>query len=398
MTAYEQQGAKRRQRIRACKLADARFPEEEVPLVSGGVWDYADLTSDRHRHWFNEWISFDCLLADDQRNVIWCGLTRLNTDVFWAYDRGKGEFRSLGFAKIADRFDAKFHRSLVVDRSGVIWAATALLHEIDSWEDSPGGALVRFDPHTEQLAVVARPLPHLYIQSLQIDRQRGLLYGQTYTPEMFFAYDLDSGQCRVLGPLGSGVALGQSEQLAIDRRGAVWGSYAVGRAWSYTRGPTEFRLWRYHPEEGRRRFFEFGLPALHAGRSYVKADGMCTGPDGAVYVGTAEGTLCRIDPDSFQVELLGKPAPGRRLAGMAVGPDGRLYGSCGRDGGANLFRYDPTGRALINLGPIFDPDCGQQAWQIHDMAITADGTIYAGENDVPNRSGYLWEISGYVET
>lgn len=396
MAAAGQSNAQGGRRIRARKLVDARFADHEVPLVTGGVWDYADLASDRCRHWFHHWISFDCLLADDERNIVWCGLTRLNTDVFWAYDRGAGEFRSLGFARIADRFDAKFHRSLVRDRSGLIWAATALLHEIDCWEEAPGGAVVRFDPRAEALEIVARPMPHVYIQSLQIDRQRGLLYGQTYTPEMFFRYELESGQCRVLGPLGSGVALGQSEQLAMDRRGAVWGSYAVGRAWSYARGPTEFRLWRYHPDEGRRQFFHYGLPALYEPGCFVKADGLCTGPDGAVYAGTAEGTLCRIDPDTCRVELLGKPAPGRRLAAMAVGPDGRLYGSCGRDGCASLFRWDPAGRDLVNLRPIFDAECGQQAWQIHDMAITADGTIYAGENDVPYRSGYLWEISGYV--
>jgi len=29
-------------RIQACKLVDARFPDEEVPLVTRGVWDYAD--------------------------------------------------------------------------------------------------------------------------------------------------------------------------------------------------------------------------------------------------------------------------------------------------------------------------------------------------------------------
>jgi len=273
-------GAARR-RIRACKLEDARLRDEEIPLATGGVWDYADLAGGGHPDWFNRWISFDCLLADDRRNVIWCGLTRLNTDVFWCYDRSRGQFRSLGFPKIADRFDAKFHRSLVFDRSGIIWAATALLHEIDCYDQAPGGAIVRFDPQTEDLAVVDRPLEHLYLQSLQIDRDRGLLYGQTYTPEVFFVYDLQRRQCRVLGPLGSGVALGQSEQLAIDRRGACWGSYAVGRPWAYTRGATEFRLWRYHPEEGRR-FFNYGLPALYQRGSFVKADGACAGPDGAV--------------------------------------------------------------------------------------------------------------------
>jgi hypothetical protein len=393
----KQQAGKRQPRIRACKLLDARMADNEVPLVRDGVWDYADLLGAGRSNWKADWISFDCLLADDRRNAVLCGLTRLNNDIFWAYDRASGEFRSLEYPKIADRYDAKFHRSLVRDRSGTIWAATALLHEIDMYDEAPGGAIVHFNPETKELAIVDRPLPHLYIQSLQIDAERGLLYGQTYTPEMFFVYEMQSGKCRVLGPLGSGVAMGQSEQLAIDRRGAVWGCCALGRPWAYTRGPNEFRLWRYHPDEDRRQFFKYGLPALGNHERFVKADGACTGPDGAVYMGSTEGVLYRIDPDSLRPELVGKPATGNRLTGMAVGPDGRLYGSCGRDGEASLFRYDPRSKELSDLGPIFDPECSERAWQVHDMTITSDGTIYVGENDVPHRSGYLWEISGYIE-
>ena len=396
VSASTQRPTERCKRIRARKLVDSPLPKAEVPLVRDGVWDYRNLAAENSQ-WRRQWISFDCLLADDKRNVIWCGLARLNNDIFWAYDRAEGEFRSMGYPKVANRFDAKFHRSLLFDGDGTIWAATALLHEIDSFDEAPGGAIVRFNPDTEELAVVARPLEHLYIQSLLIDRQRKVLYGQTYTPEMFFIYDMASGECRLRGPLGSSVALGQSEQLALDGRGAVWGCCGLGRPWAYQTGPNAFRLWRYDPESDERRFFDYGLPSVDDPKRFEKTDGACTGPDGAVYMGTAEGALCRIDPDSFEVTLIGKPAAGRRLAGMAVGPDGRLYGSCGRDGSASLFRYDPKTGELANLGPIFDPKIGQQAWQIHDMAITADGTIYAGENDVPHRGGYLWEISGYID-
>lgn len=397
MAVISSSGLRRPRSIRAHKLVDARFKRDEIPLVRDGIWDYAQLTGEGRSEWFHNWISFDCLLADDQRNLIYCGLTRLNNDVFWAFDRATSTFKSLGFARIADRFDAKFHRSLVRDDSGTIWAATALLHEIDCYDKAPGGALVRLRPETGELSLIARPLPQLYIQSLALDRQRGLLYGQTYTPEMFFVYELASGDCRIRAPLGSSIAMGQSEQVAIDRNGAVWGCCALGRPWAYTQGPAAFRLWRYHPQGDQWQVFRFGLPALDAPSHTVKADGACTGPDGAVYMGTAEGALYRIDPDSYEVPLVGKPAPGRRLAGMAVGPDQRLYGSCGRDGAANLFCYDPASGKLTNLGPIYDPECGEQAWQVHDMTITADGTIYAGENDVPHRSGYLWEISGYMD-
>ena len=48
-------------------------------------------------------------------------------------------------------------------------------------------------------------------------------------------------------------------------------------------------------------------------------------------------------------------------------------------------RYEP-------LGPLKDDDSGQADWRIHDVCITPDGVLYAGENDNPRRSGYLWQV------
>jgi streptogramin lyase len=187
--------------------------------------------------------------------------------------------------------------------------------------------------------------------------------------------------------------MGQSEALAIDRQGTVWGTWNVTRAWLNTPGNDQFRLWNYHPDHGRIKFLDYGLPTQSGRNGFAHADGVHAGPDGAIYMGTAEGLLCRIDPDDHSVSLIGKPGPHRRLAAMANGPDGMLYGAAGRDGAATLFRFDPASCTLEDLGLIYDPVLQERAYQLHDMAIAADGTIYAGENDVPYRSGYLWEIS-----
>ena len=42
-------------------------------------------------------------------------------------------------------------------------------------------------------------------------------------------------------------------------------------------------------------------------------------------------------------------------------------------------------------GAIVSED-GFAMYQCHDVTITPDGVLYAGENDNPHRSGYLWEI------
>ena len=76
---------------------------------------------------------------------------------------------------------------------------------------------------------------------------------------------------------------------------------------------------------------------------------------------------------------------------MTPGSDGCAYGVTGRGGECELLRFDPAAESYELLGPVIDGD-GVSCWQVHDLTALADGTIYAGENDVPHRSGYLWEI------
>lgn len=356
-------------------------------------WNYDAFFEPENRDWLKSWISVDCVLADDERNVVWCGLTNFAGDIFYVFDRATQQFEGLNFAAVGDPYDAKFHRALEFDGEGKIWAATALLHDIDRYLDAPGGAIVCFDPETRKIEIVDRPLPHVYIQSIAIDRERRLMYGQMFTPERAFVFDMQTRAFNDLGAIGSGFGMGQSETVAIDRRGTVWGTWNVTRAWLNTPGNDQNRLWNYHPDHGRIRFLDYGLPTLSGRGGFAHADGVHAGPDGAVYMGTAEGLLCRIDPEDHSVDLIGKPGPHRRLAAMANGPDGLLYGAAGRDGAATLFRFDPVSGKLEDLGLIYDPVLQERAFQLHDMTIAADGTIYAGENDVPHRGGYLWEIT-----
>jgi hypothetical protein len=44
------------------------------------------------------------------------------------------------------------------------------------------------------------------------------------------------------------------------------------------------------------------------------------------------------------------------------------------------------------LGEVRDSE-GNAMWQCHDIIMTQDGRLYACENDNPNRSAYMWEIT-----
>ena len=74
--------------------------------------------------------------ADDDR--VYLGITSFNADIFRAFDRATGEFEDLGYGKVADPFDAKFHRSLVRwEKDGCLYGAIALLHDIDRYWEAP---------------------------------------------------------------------------------------------------------------------------------------------------------------------------------------------------------------------------------------------------------------------
>ena len=168
--------------------------------------------------------------------------------------------------------------------------------------------------------------------------------------------------------------------------------------WGHSGGVYPSRLFRYHPDEDRMEFLKHGMPMVTDPSGCGKLDTTAIGPDGVVYASTTEGLICRIDPDSGKVETIGKPGTSKlqRLSALITGPDDKLHGVTGKGGLAELFSLDPVSGDITNHGPLYDKEINVTAWQTHDIAIMQDGTIYAGENDVPHRSSYLWEITGVI--
>ena len=72
--------------------------------------------------------------------------------------------------------------------------------------------------------------------------------------------------------------------------------------------------------------------------------------------------------------------------------NGKAYGITGREGNCRLLCFDPSDDTYELGDEIVDSD-GTPMWQCHDVDITPEGVLYAGENDHPYRSSYLWEIA-----
>jgi sugar lactone lactonase YvrE len=300
----------------------------------------------------------------------------------------------LGYDRIADPYDAKFHRSLVRWKGdGCLYAAIALLHDVDHYWDAPGGAIVRYDPHSGEMHKIGIPLPHVYIQSICLDQERGVLYGITFTPERMFRFDLPTGRADDLGPIGSGLAMAQGENVELDGEGNAWCGWGVTRAWQDSPGADSHRLCKFDPRTGQIRFFDAGLPNPDGSYGYTKVEGLFYLGQGRLYASGGNGSLYRVDTETGMGTYLGTPVPDRpsRLASLRLGPDGAAYGVTGREGRCEVIRFDPRTETYELLGPVVDG--GLACWQVHDVAVTPDAVLYAGENDNPYRSGYLWEIA-----
>jgi len=372
------------------KLRDRSFDNWENEVLDR--WEYADMKADPG--WRRDWISFDCALYEPSQDRVYCGVTSFDADIFHAYDRRERRFVDLGYERVADPFDAKFHRSLEQwDEDGCLYAAIALLHDVNDYWNAPGGAIVRYDPRTGALNKLCIPLPHVYIQSLVLDSTRGILYGMCFTPERLVRYDLMTGAVRDLGPIGSGLGMAQGENVVLDDDGCAWCGWGVTRAWQSDPGVDGCRLCTYDPETDEMTYFREGLPRPDGEYGTVRVEGLFNLGTGCLYASGASGSIYRVDTDTGEGTFLTQPISDRpsRLASLRLGPDGMAYGVVGREGDTHVLRFDPRTETADLLGPVRAED-GTTCHQCHDVAIASDGTIYACENDNPRRSGYLWEI------
>lgn len=379
--------------ITSHKLHDTRYGRQWQDEIEHH-WLYPDFQQDER--WRRGWVSFDCLAHHPAQDRIYAGITSFDShQIFMAFDRASGEFIDLGYSEIADPFDAKFHRSLVLAPDGCLYGAVALLHDVDHYHDAPGGSIIRYRPETGELTRLVTPLPHVYIQGMELDAKRNRLYCMCFAPEYLASYDLDSGDIRNLGLIGTGIGgMAQGENLVIDDDGCVWCGWQLTRAWQSSPGPDCARLCKYDPQADRIHFFNEGLPWPDQRPGYAKVEGLFNLGDGYIYASGASGSLYRVDPQTGAATWLFTPTDDRpsRLTSLAVTDHG-IFGVTGRDGHCELMRVDlnEDGATCEKLGRIVDAD-GEPMHQCHHLIATPDGALFLGENDHPERSGYLWEI------
>lgn len=377
--------------IRSHKLKDRQFGDAWAREVQDR-WEHRDFMQDDG--WRENWISFDGVVCHPGTERVYCGITSFDADIFKAYDCRQESFVDLGFGRIADPYDAKFHRSMELSGDGgTLYTATALLHEIDRYWDAPGGGIFRHDIASGETEKLGIPLPHNYIQSIALDESRGVVYGMHFTPERLSLFDLETRKSRDLGPLGSAMSMAQGENLVLDDDGCCWFGWGLTRAYQSEGGPNQYRLGKYDPDQSKVVHYAEGLPYANGSFGTAHLEGLFNLGTGCLYASGDNGSLYRIDTGTAEAIYLGTPIPDRRsrLTSLAMHTDGYAYGITGRDGRTQLLRFDPNTDTCELGDPIVDGD-GVAMFQCHDVGITPGGVLFAGENDHPERSSYLWEI------
>jgi len=379
-------------KVRAIKLQDVDYGDQWDREIED-QWSYRDFIADDR--WREGWISFDCGIYRPDERRVYLGVTCFDAKrIFVAYDRDSDGFVELGYDRVADPFDAKFHRSMVTGSDGCLYAAPALLHCPDQYLAAPGAAIVRYNPADGTIEKLGTPLPHAYIQALTIDRARETLYCLTFAPEYLVSYHIPTGESRVLGLIGSGIfGMTQSENLVLDDDDCVWSNWSLSRAWQTEAGPDVMRISKYDPRQERMIYFDEGLPWPDGRPGYAKVEAYFNLGDGNMYASGANGAFYRLDRDTGKAEHLFTPTPDRpsRLTSLVVDDERGAWGVTGRDGNCELMRIDVDNMTFEK--PVEMKNGAAAMWQCHDIVRADDGVMFACENDNTSRSSYLWEVT-----
>jgi len=352
-----------------CRNIDATaYSEERSKMTYEQMQDFKPYSSN--------YFAFTTVMFNPNDGLVYCGTTAYDSEIMWTFDPATKKFENLHWPETegADRYDIKVHRSLVLDDDGMIYGATACLHPLQSRLKAKGGKVFRLDPKTKKFEILGIPVKYDYIQCIAMDHKRKIIYGFTWPVPKFFRLDVLSRESIDFDYVG-----GQPHIPAVDDEGTLWG--AVG--WSGD------QIFSYHPDRGAT-WHKQTIGQLVPGANGI--DGMITGDDGFIYIGTIGGSLLRLDPRDATLKYLGHPCPGNRLAGLAIGKDGLIYGSGGSDFKTYVFAYDREAERFYDLGPLYDPEINESAFIAHHATVSDDGTIYSGDTDSPKRSGFLWEI------
>jgi hypothetical protein len=271
--------------------------------------------------------------------------------------------------------------SLVVSNNGELYVGTA-----------PSGHLLKYVPRDEdrQPIRIKEPCPLTdlgvavkgeSISALAIDRGENVIYGLTSPNAHFFKYDIARGTFIDAGVVAKVIPEGEkfetqkmfSQMLVLDAAGNVYASGEAGF------------LYRFHKEKQILEKLPVRAPTIPGREPWTRVDCFLAEKSGLIYGGTSDGYLFRFDPETLNVDNLGKPLIAYEITGLALSSDGILYGVGGGDQDmARMFSYDLQNGSYQILGFVDVNRRPYYSWQAYVIRVVTsglDGTIYIGSSE-----------------
>jgi outer membrane protein assembly factor BamB len=282
---------------------------------------------------------------------------------------------------------------------GVIPGATSVTHSLVVSDEghafigtAPGGHLLEYTPgdFDQQSIEIGKPLavtdhgtpvPGESILALAIDRKANRIYGLTSPNAHLFSYSISTHMFQELGIVAHSAPWAErnehdkmmSRMLAVDGQGNVFVTGEDGY------------FFEVNGKEQTLQKLSVRAPAVPGREPYTRVDAFLTAKSGAIYGGTSDGYLFRLDPETHKVMNLGKPLNQYRIAGLAWGLNGKIYGAGGDESEmSRLFSYDPNDGSYDLLGFIDvnrRPYFTWAAYVIGDIVSDDRGTVYLGEDE-----------------
>ena len=293
----------------------------------------------------------------------------------------------------------------------------------------PGGHFLAYDVASGKFENLAKAPSGQGIISMNMDTQRGRLYGLTWPSGYFLRYDLKSGELKNLGPLyrdgegGHATLRVLCRALPIDPGdGSVYFTNADGDIlrYRYDRDAIE----TVQGDNLRKDYFGTWNPLTGENMGYGWRQALWYAPENAIYaIHGRSAYLFRFDPRAERVDVLERIAsePSRR-SGMyddfhfgylsfTLGPDGHtLYylteGGIVENGrrvtkyerargesrgekieDLHLITYDIPAAKYIDHGAVFFSDGGRPGL-VNSIAVGKDGSVYC-ITDIPGKRRHI---------
>ena len=293
----------------------------------------------------------------------------------------------------------------------------------------PGGHFLAYDMASGKFENLAKAPSGQGIISMNMDTQRGRLYGLTWPSGYFLRYDLKSRELRNLGPLyrdgegGHATLRVLCRALPIDPRdGSVYFTNADGDIlrYRYDRDAIE----TVQGDNLRKDYFGTWNPLTGENMGYGWRQAIWYAPENAIYaIHGRSAYLFRFDPRAERVDVLERIAsePSER-SGMyddfhfgylsfTLGPDGHtLYylteGAIVENGrrvakyerapgesrgekieDLHLITYDIPAAKYIDHGAVFFSDGGRPGL-VNSIAVGKDGSVYC-ITDIPGKRRHI---------